>query len=98
MLSDGAEGCCEFWLASDPTTVYYSDSQGYMGTVQIAGNDEIVCHVVGTDTQAVTLDGVTQTLDNNNTCKITPTGNMTLVFNYVGGPDSESTIVITTAS
>ena len=89
----GSESNCCFWLASDPSTVYYNEDQGYMGNVEIASNDKIVCHVENNSIEAVTLNDVTQTLTNHE-CEITPTDDIALTFNYSGGPSGESVIVL----
>lgn len=89
----GADPLCCCWLKSDPSTVYYDENGGYMGSVEIASNDALVCHV-SNSMQAVTLNGDTQTLVNNE-CEITPTSDMALTFNYTG-PGGESVIQIVT--
>lgn len=88
----GSPSACCCWLASDPSTVYSSEDEGYMGTVEIASNDTLICFVNNTEMQAVTVNGETQTLVNNK-CEISPTGNMALTFNYTG-PNGESVIQI----
>ena len=74
--------------------MYYSEDQGYMGQVEIASNDALVCRVDNIEMVAVVVNGDTQTLVNNE-CEITPTDDMSLTFNYSGGPSGESVIVIT---
>lgn len=88
----GADPLCCCWLKSDPSTIYYDENGGYMGQVEIASNDALVCHV-SNSIEAVTLNGDTQTLVNNE-CEITPTDDMSLTFSYTG-PSGESVIQIT---
>lgn len=88
----GSNDCC-CWLASDPSTVYMDENGGYMGEVEIASDDKLVCYVDNIEMAAVVVNGDTQTLVDNK-CEITPTDDMSLTFNYSGGPSGESVIQI----
>lgn len=88
----GADPFCCFWLKSDPSTVYYNEDQGYMGSVEIASDDVLVCKA-GNRNCAVVVDGNPQTLDSNYECEISPNGDIVLNFTYTG-PGGTSEIVI----
>ena len=89
----GSDPYCCFWLASDPSTVYHYEDQGYMGDVEIASNDKIVCRVENNSVEAVVLNDTPQTLTNHE-CEIVPTDDIALTFTYSGGPEGESVITL----